>query len=213
MKDYFDRLQKIGQDAIVDLRKLDAEHIKKQRSYLEARQKGDMTEQGYQKAVRELDAEYQKKTAELKAQVAGVQREFEAAMDEHMTPCGTAIDAADMEILKHFKLTPAEFDRLAEKHRSNPTMGRLLEDYRVEHDVKTDWRYQDGEKRKAIFRSACGSIESIMGQLDKFCPDREGSVARCISSAYHRLPDSDPAAFQVAPAEPATPGKRPYALF
>ena len=190
MESYFERLQKIGTAAVVDLRKMDAQHSEMERSYLEDRRKGNLTEKGYQELSKTLDDIRSKKVKEINAQIASVQKEYNAAVDEATAPNATMLDTGDVEILKNFELTAAEFDRMADKHRGNPTMCRFLDSYRKDHNVKTDWRYQSCEMRKDIFNSACSSVESIVKQMDKYNPDREGHIAMAISRAYHKLQGS-----------------------
>lgn len=190
MKTYFERLSKIGVEAVQGLRRLDAQHMEMQRSYHEDLQKGIITPTGYERYTRELDKAREKFIAGYDAQIAGLKAEFAEASERHTTPTSGNLNMADMEILKNFELSPKEFESLARKYDNNATMGRMLEKYRVDHNVKTDWRFQTAERRNEIFNGACSSVQSIMGQLDKYCPAREANIKRSTAAAYHKLQGS-----------------------
>lgn len=190
MKTYFERLSKIGVEAVQGLRRLDAQHMEMQRRYDEDLRKGTITRQGYERHLRELDAARDKYIAGVDAQIEGLKAEFAEASERHTTPTSGNLNMADMEILKNFELSPKEFEGLARKYDNNATMGRMLEKYRVDHNVKTDWRFQTAERRNEIFNGACSSVQSIMGQLDKYCPAREANIERSTATAYHKLQGS-----------------------
>lgn len=192
MKTYFERLSKIGKDAVIELRKLDLQHAEMHKSYLEDKQKGNLTEQGYRGLVSTLDTERDNFVAKYKEKIGELATEFATATDEYTTPSAGRMKMEDVELLKNFELSTKEFEGLASKYADNPTMGRLLEKYRVEHSIDTNWRYQTGEQRKAIFRSAANSIECIINQSDKYSPDREGAIDLCTSNSYHKLQGSNP---------------------
>ena len=211
MKSYFEKIQKIGLDGIAELRQLGARHNAMNNRLYEQVVAGEITDNYYKKKLKENEAAYEKRKSELRGDVAKVRADFDAFTDEYMMPTGVALNTADMEILKHFQLSIAEFDRLTEKYKHNPTMGRLLEDYRNKHDVKTTWRYQTTQERKDVFRSACSSIESILGQDDRISPDREFKVMQRTSSAYHQIQGSDPNVMPVPVPEKEPEKPRGYA--
>lgn len=192
MKSYFERVQQIGLSAITELRQMDAQHTEMHRSYLEDRQKGNLTEQGYRSLVKVLDDTRARKEAEITAKLDAVQQEYVAAVDDFCMPSASKMDSADVELLKNFDISASEFDRLAEKHCNNPTMGRFLESYRREHGTPTNWRYQTPEQRKEIFNNMLFGVGSVIRNLDKYCSDREGQVNRLTANAYHKLQGSDP---------------------
>lgn len=203
MEQYFEKLQKIGISAVADLRGMDSRHMEMQKSYLEDRRKGNLTEQGYHGLVQALDSTRNKRVSEVKAKIAALQDEYNAAVDKHTALSSAAIDNADVELLKSIPITVADFDLLVEKHRSNPTMLRLLNAYRNEHNIKSNWRYQTPEQRKDIFNTVCWAVEAVaIGKAvisavlpandDRFSQDREQRITSMVSSAYHKLQDSDP---------------------
>lgn len=190
MKTYFERLSKIGKEAVVGLRQLDAQHVNMAQSYHEDYKKGNITAAGYERYLHELDKARERYIAGVTAQLEGLKSEFAEAVDRHTTPASSSLNMADMEILKNFELSPKEFESLARKYDNNPTMGRMLEKYRVDHNVSTDWRYQTAERRNEIFKGACSSVQSTIGQLDKYCPAREAHIERNTAMAYHKLQGS-----------------------
>ena len=201
MKTYFERLSKIGVEAVKGLRQLDAQHMEMQRSYHEDLQKGTITRQGYERYLKELDTAREKYIAGVDAQIEGLKAEFAEATERHTTPTSGNMNMADMEILKNFELSPKEFEGLARKYANNATMGRMLEKYRTDHNVDTDWRYQTPEQRNQIFNGACSGVASVMRQSDKYCPAREDHIAYNTAKAYHKLQGSVADAMPV-PADP-----------
>ncbi len=190
MRQYFERLSKLGVEAVRGLRQLDAQHVEMQRSYHEELQKGTITHVGYERYLKDLDKAREKFIAGYDAQLEALKAEFADATDRHTSPSVGNMNMADLEILKNFDLSPKEFESLARKHENNPTMGRILEKYRKDHNVKTDWHYQTAEQRNEIFNGACSSVRSLMGQLDKYCPAREANIERNTAMAYHKLQGS-----------------------
>ena len=190
MKTYFERLSKIGVEAVKGLRQLDAQHMEMQRSYHEDLQKGTITRQGYERYLKELDTAREKYIAGVDAQIEGLKAEFAEATERHTTPTSGNMNMADMEILKNFELSPKEFEGLARKYDNNATMGRMLEKYRVDHNVKTDWRFQTAERRNEIFNSACDTVYFTVKQSDKYSPAREANIERNTAMAYHKLQGS-----------------------
>lgn len=200
-KYYFQSLDQLGRDAVVELRQLDEKQAPMHREYLEQRIKGEITELGYKNLVKTLDEARQGVVTKYKTKISELKEEYYKAEEKHMTPSAGFMHPEDMEVLKNFKLTVDEFNSFAEKYSDNPTMGRLLEDYRKEHAIETSWRFQGIDKRKEIFSNACSCVESIMGQLDKYSPDREGNVTRRVFGGYHKLQGSDPDALPIPPEE------------
>lgn len=210
MEKYFKKLQTIGVAAIRDLRNMDAQHTEMQKSYYDDFRSGNLTAQGYQSLVKTLDDTRARKEAEIKAQIEGVKAEYKTAVAALLMPSTGKMHLDDIEILKSFDLSPAEFESMAKKYDDNPTMARLLNAYKTEHEGRTiakenttglvgstkeipwhtDWYFQTEDERNAIFNSACNSVESIIRQTDKYSPDREGSVAKRISDAYHKTQGS-----------------------
>lgn len=198
---YFQELDRVGRAAVVELRQLDAKHQGMHKDYLEQRMKDELSEFAYQRLIKELDDSRQRTVDKHKTVISEIKEKYFKAEEDNMLPSGGRMNPEDIEVLKNFKLSTAEFNALAEKYNSNPTMGRLLEDYRVNQGIETDWRFQGIDKRKDIFASACSCVESIIGQLDKHCPDREGNITRRVFGSYHKLQGSDPDALPVPPEE------------
>jgi len=203
VKKYFEKLQSIGLEAIAELRKMDAQHADQLFEYQEGVRKGENTPLGYDNLKRSLENRRKQTNDSYTAKLEALEKEFAAAVDEYVMPSVGRMNKDDAEILKNFELSPAEFEHMAAKYRDNPTMGRLLEDYRLSHEGKqigrgtdtttwhTNWCYQTPEQRKAIFNSASCSVHHIIGQIDKYNPDRELNVQRRVSEGYHKLQGSD----------------------
>lgn len=219
MESYFERLQQIGTAAVVDLRGMDSRHTEMQKSYLEDRRRGNLTEQGYQGLVQALDSTRNKRVRDVKNQIAALQDEYNTAVDKHTALSSSAIDNADVEMLNSIPITVADFDMLVKKHRSNPTMLRLLDAHRNEHNIKSNWRYQTPEQRKNIFNSVCWAVEAIAigkavvsavlpANADRFSQNREQRIAYLVSTAYHKLQDSDPDKFPVPVTDDETDAHR-----
>lgn len=209
MKTYFERLRKIGVEAVSGLRQLEAQHLEMQKSYHELLTKGDITPAGYDRYLKDLDRAHERFISGYGAQLEALKAEFAEATDHHTTPTSSNMNTADMEILKNFELSPTEFESLARKYDNNATMGRMLEKYRTDHNVNTDWRYQTADQRKQIFNDACNSVYHIMNQSDKYCPARIASVEYHTAKAYHRLQGS---VAEVMPV-PADPTPAPSTVF
>lgn len=212
MEQYFEKLQQIGISAVADLLGMDSRHTEMQKSYLEDRRKGHLTEQGYHGLVQALDSTRNKRVSEVKAKIAALQDEYNAAVDKHTALSSAAIDSADVEMLKSIPISAADFDLLVEKHRSNPTMLRLLDAHRNEQNIKSNWRYQTPEQRKDIFNTVCWAVEAVaIGKAvvsavlpasgDSFSKNRAQRITSLVSSAYHKLQDSDPNKFPAPAAE------------
>ena len=200
-KYYFRKLDEIGRSAVIALRRLDARQAPMYKDYLEQRIRGEITELGYKNHITALNASRRREVDKYKAEISDLKERYCEAEERHMMPSVGFMHPDDMEVLEKYELTADELDSLTEKYSNNPTMGRLLEDYRKEHAVETNWRFQSIDKRKEIFSSACIAVESVMGQLDKYCPDREGSVTRLAFGSYHKLQGSDPEALIAPPEE------------
>lgn len=190
MKQYFERLSKLGVEAVRGLRQLDAQHVEMLRSYHEELQKGTITRMGYERYLKDLDRARENYISKYDASLEALKVEFAEATDRYTSPSGGNMNMADMEILKNFDLSPKEFEGLAHKHENNPTMGRMLEKYRTDHNVETDWRYQTADQRKGIFNDACSSVYFVLKQDDKYSPEREQRIEYNTAKAYHRLQGS-----------------------
>ena len=213
MKKYFAELEALGHKTIAALRTHDA-GVASMLADLEAGLRaGFLTERGLANQ-RQAMANKRKQILDTHQEaVTKLREEYEKAVDEHCTPSTGSLHPEDAEILRLFNLSPAEFEAMAEKYKTNPTMGRLLEQYRVQHEGQpygpkstermlgtgsdrerwhTDWRYQTADERKKIFEVACGTVDSFIGQKDRYSPHRELNLSRYISGAYHSLQGADP---------------------
>lgn len=200
---YFKSIDELGRAAVQELRQLDAKIARDQKGYLEQKMRGEITEQGYQLYVKQLNDSRKRVVQKYTDQLEHEQSCFNADIDEYMTPTGGRMRMDDIEVLRTFNLNASEFESMAKKYADNPTMGRLLDEYRRSHNIETSWRLQSAEDRKAAFSSAINSVISIMGQMDKYAPGRETSVTRSVFGYYHKLQGSDPEALPV-PAAPDT---------
>ena len=189
MKTYFERLSKIGKEAVVGLRQLDAQHAEMHKSYHELLTKGEITPAGYERYIKDLEKIREKYIRDYDSQLETLKEEYAKAVDEYTTPSVMRMHD-DATLLKDFDLSATEFERLAEKHGSNPTMCRLLDKYRVEHGIETNWRCQSAKERKDIFNSACNSVYFIMNQSDKYSFAREATIDYNTAKAYHSLQGS-----------------------
>ena len=173
---------------------------------------GLITQKGLANHRQAMDNKRKKILEDHQEAVTKLREEYEKAVDKHCTPSTGRLHPEDAEILRLFELSPAEFEAMAEKYLDNATMGRLLEQYRVQHEGQpygpkstermlgtgsdrerwhTDWRYQTADERKKIFEVACGTVDSIIGQKDRFVQNRELNLSRRISDAYHSLQGAD----------------------
>lgn len=196
-KYYYQTLEQLGRAAVVELRQLDERQNREHKEYLDQRIKGEITEYGYNNLVNALNSTRQRVVDKHKTAIAELKEAYNKAEEKNMMPSCGRMHPEDIEILEKYELSPAEFNSMAEKYSDNPTMGRLLEDYRKNHAIETNWRFQNLESRKAIFSEACSIVESIMGQLDKYCPDREENITRKVFGGYHKLQGSEPDALPV----------------
>lgn len=199
-KYYFRSLDELGREAVAALRQFDARNAEMYKSNFERYQRGEITEYGYRMEDKALDDARQRLLSKYKGDIAALRDKYTEATEAYMMPSAGRMHPEDMEVLKNFKLSAAEFDRMAKKYADNPTMGRLLEDYRKEHGVETNWRFQNLDARLKNFDTACDHVAAIVGQLDKYSPGRDSKVTRAAYSYYHELQGSDPDDL-IAPAE------------
>lgn len=199
-KYYFRSLDELGREAVAALRQFDARNAEMYKSNFERYQRGEITEYGYRMEDKALDDARQRLLSKYKGDIAALRDKYTEATEAYMMPSAGRMHPEDMEVLKNFKLSAAEFDRMAKKYADNPTMGRLLEDYRKENGVETNWRFQNLDARLKNFDTACDHVAAIVGQLDKYSPGRDSKVTRAAYSYYHELQGSDPDDL-IAPAE------------
>ena len=231
MKNYFYELEHLGHKTIAALRTHDAGSESMLEDLAADVRAGYITQKGYDNHKRAMEDKRKEILDNHQAEVKRLRAEYEAHVDKYCAPNAGRLHPDDAEILKNFELSPAEFEAMAEKYRDNPTMGRLLEQYRVQHDGMpygpkkterllgagdgreewhTDWRFQTADERKAIFASVCGCVDSIIGQKDRFVKDRDRDLSTRISGAYHSLQGHDPNALP-APEIPRDEGPaRPF---
>lgn len=221
MKKYFEKLQSIGLEAIAELRKMDAQHADRLIEYREQVMKGDSTEMGYQNLKCSQDRNRAQTVKGYEEKLDALEKEFSAAVDADMMPSARRINTEDAEVLKTFELSPAEFERMAAKYQDNPTMGRLLEDYRAKHEGleigksaqsftgmaadavelwHTSWKFQSAEERKEIFRSVSRTVYHIYTSVGRGGEDCDYRVKMRVSTAYHKLQGSDPNALPIPEA-------------
>lgn len=202
MKHYFEKIAELGHKGIAELRKFDADAAMLEKADREELNQRMITEDGFRERARKRAADraliYDRYASELEKAKA----EFNAKVDEYMMPSAGYFHPDDAEILKHFTLTPGEFDRMAQKYTGNPTMLRLLDDYRREKSIDTAWRFQGADAKKEAFAGACSSALSAMNMMDKYEPDREGRCTKSVYTYYHRLQEADPEALPVPEDEP-----------
>lgn len=201
-KYYFRSLDELGREAVAALRQFDARNAEMYKSNFERYQRGEITEYGYRMEDKALDDARQRLLSKYKGDIAALRDKYTEATEAYMMPSAGRMHPEDIEVLKNFKLSAAEFDRMAKKYADNPTMGRLLEDYRKEHGVETNWRFQNLDARLKNFDTACDHVAAIVGQLDKYSPGRDSKVTRAAYSYYHELQGSDPDDL-IAPTEEA----------
>lgn len=212
MKKYFAELEALGHKTIQALRTHDAGTASMLADLESDLRAGLITQKGLANHRQAMDNKRKKILEDHQEAVTKLREEYEKAVDKHCTPSTGRLHPEDAEILRLFELSPAEFEAMAEKYLDNATMGRLLEQYRVQHEDQpygpkstermlgtgsdrerwhTDWRYQTADERKKIFEVACGTVDSIIGQKDRFVQNRELNLSRRISDAYHSLQGAD----------------------
>lgn len=213
MKKYFAELEALGHKTIQALRTHDAGTASMLADLESDLRAGLITQKGLANHRQAMDNKRKKILEDHQEAVTKLREEYEKAVDKHCTPSTGRLHPEDAEILRLFELSPAEFEAMTERYADNPTMGRLLEQYRVQHEGQpygpkstermlgtgsdherwhTDWRYQTADERKKIFEVACGTVDSIIGQKDGFVRNRELNLSRRISDAYHSLQGADP---------------------
>ena len=229
MKKYFAELEALGHKTIADLRTHDAGAASMLADLEADLRAGLITQKGLANHRQAMADKRMKILKDHQEAVAKMREEYEAAIDKAYMPTASCINSEDAETLKYFDLSPAEFEKLAEKYAANPSMCRLLEQYRVQHEGQpygpkstermlgtgegqkkwhTDWKFQTADERKKIFERACGTVDSYIGQRDKYSPNRELNLSRYISGAFHSLQGSDPDAL---PA-PELPQEKPRVM-
>lgn len=191
-KYYFRSLDVLGREAVAALPQFNARNAEMYKSNFERYQRGEITEYGYRMEDKALDDARQRILNKYKGDIAALRDKYTEATEAYMMPSAGHMHPEDMEVLKNFKLSAAEFDRMAKKYADNPTMGRLLEDYRKEHRIETNWHFQNLDTRLKNFDKACNHVAAIVGQLDKYYPGRDSKVTRAAYSYYHELKGSDP---------------------
>lgn len=231
MKSYFKELEDLGHKTIAALRTHDAGSASMLEDIAADVRAGFLTRKGFDNHKRAMEDKRKEILDNHYAEVNRLRAEYEASVDQYCMPSTGWLNHHDAEILSSFELSPKEFETMAEKYRDNPTMGRLLEQYRVQHEGipygpkktggllgtgdgreewHTDWRFQTPEERKEIFARVCGCVDSIIGQKDRFVKDRDRDLSARISGAYHSLQGHDPNALP-APEIPRDEGPaRPF---
>ena len=231
MKSYFKELEDLGHKTIAALRTHDAGSASMLEDLAADVRAGFLTQKGFDNHKRAMENKRKEILDNHRAEVNRLRAEYEASVDQYCMPSTGWLNPQDAEILRSFELSPKEFEAMAEKYRDNPTMGRLLEQYRVQHEGilygpkktggllgtddgreewHTDWRFQTPEERKEIFARVCGCVDSIIGQMDRFVKDRDRNLTARISDAYHSLQGHDPNALP-APEIPRDEGPaRPF---
>ena len=215
-------LEDLGHKTIAALRTHDAGSASMLEDLAADVRAGLLTQKGYDNHKRAMEEKRKEILDNHQAEVKRLREEYDAAVDKYCTPDAGWLNPDDAEILRSFELSPKEFETMAVKYAANPTMCRLLEQYRVEHEGKpygpkkaggllgtgdgreewhTDWRFQTADERKAIFARVCGCVDSIIGQKDRFVKDRDRDLTARISGAYHSLQGHDPDALP-APETP-----------
>ena len=213
MKKYFAELEALGHKTIQALRTHDAGAASMMADLEADVRAGFLTQKGLANNRQAMADKRQTILDAHQEAVTKLREEFERSVDKHCTPSTGRLHPEDAEILRLFDLSPAEFEAMTEKYADNPTMGRLLEQYRVQHEGQpygpkstermlgtgsdrerwhTDWRFQTPEERKEIFARVCGCVDSIIGQKDRFVKDRDRDLTARISGAYHSLQGHDP---------------------
>ena len=234
MKNYFCKMEELGQETVEALRTHDAGCASMLKELDADLQAGNITHRGYDNHQASMNAKRKEIVDGFRAAASQLQREFEEHVDKICTPSIGWLNAHDAEILRLFELSPQEFEAMAARYSDNPTMSRLLDQYRVQHEGKpygpcepgrlldsgesrprwhTDWKYQTADERKAIFKSVCNSVESIIGQSDKYVKNRNTKISARISSGYHSIQGADP---NVLPAPMIPQEEKParnYTLF
>lgn len=145
----------------------------KDRNMAEARH--NVAKGEYQIAEDARRGEYQQMISDYDAKVKQLRAQFVAHLDQHYAAAPDKLDTATMQLLGSGICTPSELAQLAERHKDNPTMLRVI----ASHAEKiTDERNQsredymtcrgiafkaaaakDGSRELAIFDSAVSAAE------------------------------------------------------
>lgn len=122
--------------------------------------------------------------------------EYEAELGRDFMPDAAKIDKTDAETLQKFELTSAQFETMAAKHLGNTSMELLLDAYRKEHNLRTDWRPQSAEARRQIAKNAVVSIQSTMRNPLLDTDEKKARIGWAAAHGYHQISCSDPQELQ-----------------
>lgn len=136
--------------------------------YSIARDELALVEDAFRKGVYELESSHDAKVDELRKQ-------FAAHLDEHYSASPDKLDASTMQLLNSGICTPSELARLAERHKDNPTMLRIVAGYADKITDRQNQSYEDymtcrtvvmkaaqakdGSREMAIFDSAADTAK------------------------------------------------------
>lgn len=141
-------------------------------------QTGKITKKGYDESVAFVTEEYEEKVEAAAAEIKRVQAEFSALMDDLGAADGNMIDDATMKLLNSgLEMSAREWQDLANKHRDNATMTKILRQHYDRRPVKKglpDGFFTTGGGE---LREQNSTPEIVFGQLpeerkkafDEFC--------------------------------------------
>lgn len=211
MKQYYTRLTDIANATAAKLRSYDTSHAAALDGLKEALDSQKITLPEYKDEVAALDRRRAEIKAQLGSEIEKLEADFSKYIDEFMAPSSGRMHLDDVEVLKNFTLSSTEFESMAEKYADNPTMQRLLDGYRTEHNVNTNWRLQSAEERKEQFSRVCFGVFHSCDP--KYTSDCEKQISALVSDGYHRLQGSDPNEFKIEGASEPPQQEVKYTLF
>ncbi len=189
---YFYDFGELAKDALDKLQRRTELDAEMDSWNLERVQNGKLAVQEYERQRRENAQNRAELQQELLDALDRRLAEYEAELERDFMPSAAKIDKLDAETLQKFELTIAQFETMAAKHQGNPSMDTLLDNYRKEHSVRTDWRPQSAEARRQIAKNAVISIQSTMRNPLLNIDAKKARIGWAAAHGYHQLSCSDP---------------------
>ena len=107
------------------------------RYHLDLLKSGKITEKGYRESLDLAAERYEEKVEAAAVEIKKIQAEFSTLMDDLGAMNGDKIDDATMKLLNSgLELSAKEWQNLADKHRDNAVMTKILKQHYVRRPVK-----------------------------------------------------------------------------
>lgn len=182
---YFE-LENICKTAIDDITKAEQNaktDIEYQRELL---RDDEITEKGFIAEQERINGKLAALKSAVSSSIKELQGRFNSAVDEYTLPKSEQLDSSIVNLLESVVLSPEEFIVYTQKYAGNPTMERVLEQYRTDKGISVFWQCESGEKIKSDFETLISVLESDISLKDK------DAISRFISKNYHSLRCANP---------------------